>query len=151
MTEFQFVKTRDDLEKALYIRRNVFINEMGVNESIELDKFDTLDSQYKHILVLYNKKPVGTARCNLISDTELKIQRFCFLPEYRKSGFGKKLLDFIETEFSKEGYNYFFLEAKFSVHEFYEKCGYKKASDVFIEANVPHIKMEKEITRIDLL
>ena len=41
MTKFQFVKTHDDLEKALYIRRNVFINEMGVNESIELDKFDT--------------------------------------------------------------------------------------------------------------
>ncbi len=145
MTEFKFVKTQADLENALNIRRNVFINEMGVPESIELDELDTLTSQCKHILVLYNNEPVGTARCNLITDKKLKIQRFCFLPEYRKSGFGKTLLEFIETEFSKKGYNYFFLEAKFSVHEFYEKCGYKKVSDVFIEANVPHIKMEKEL------
>lgn len=145
MLEIKVIETNEDLKKALNIRRTVFINEMGVNESIELDEFDTLDSQCKHILVLYNKKPVGTARCNLISDSELKVQRFCFLPEYRNVGFGKLLLEFIEKEFSQIGYNYFFLEAKFSVHEFYEKCGYKKVSDVFIEANVPHIKMEKYI------
>lgn len=145
MTEFKFVKTQDDLEKALNIRRNVFINEMGVPESIELDEFDTLDSQCKHILVLYNGVAIGTARCNLISETQLKIQRFCFLPQYRKSGYGKLLLEFIEKEFENNGYKYFFLEAKFSVHEFYEKCGYKKVSDVFIEANVPHIKMEKSL------
>lgn len=151
MLEIKVIETNEDLKKALNIRRTVFINEMGVPESIEIDNFDTLTSQCKHILVLYNGQVVGTARCNLISATELKIQRFCFLSEYRKSGFGKKLLEFIEKEFSNIGYNYFFLEAKFSVHEFYEKCGYKKVSDVFIEANVPHIKMEKEITRIDLL
>lgn len=145
MIQFRFVKTQNDLEKALNIRRNVFINEMGVPESIELDEFDTLTSQCKHILVLCNNKPIGTARCNLISDTKLKIQRFCFLPEYRKSGFGKLLLEFIEKEFSNKGYNYFFLEAKFSVHKFYKKCGYKKVSDIFIEANVPHIKMEKSL------
>ncbi|MBR2875952.1 MAG: GNAT family N-acetyltransferase [Clostridia bacterium] len=145
MTEFKIVTTNDELEAALNIRRNVFINEMGVPENIELDEFDTPDSLCKHILVLYNKKAVGTARCNLISDKKLKIQRFCFLPEYRKSGLGKLLLEFIETTFSSEGYNYFFLEAKFSVQQFYEKCGYKTVSDIFIEANVPHIKMEKTI------
>ena len=143
MINFRIIKTTVDLENALRIRREVFVEEHNVPESIELDEFDTLDSQCKHILVLYNKKPVGTARCNLISDSELKVQRFCFLPEYRNVGFGKLLLEFIEKEFSQIGYNYFFLEAKFSVHEFYEKCGYKKVSDVFIEANVPHIKMEK--------
>ena len=40
MLEFKFVKTQNELESALDIRRNVFINEMGVPESIELDEFD---------------------------------------------------------------------------------------------------------------
>lgn len=148
MLEFKFVKTQNELESALDIRRNVFINEMGVPESIELDELDTLGSPCEHVLVLYNSKPVGTARCNLISDSELKIQRFCFLPQHRKNGFGKRLLEFIESEFSKRGFNYFYLEAKFAVYEFYEKCGYKKVSDVFIEANVPHVKMEKRLQRL---
>ena len=98
MLEFKFVKTQNELESALDIRRNVFINEMGVPESIELDELDTLGSPCEHVLVLYNSKPVGTARCNLISDSELKIQRFCFLPQHRKNGFGKRLLEFIEGE-----------------------------------------------------
>lgn len=145
MLEFKIVETNEDLKEALKIRRTVFIEEHNVPENIELDEFDILPSQCKHVLVLLNKKPIGTMRCNLVSPKNLKIQRFCFLPEYRKSGYGKLLLEFIEKEFSKKGYNHFFLEAKFSVYPFYEKCGYKKVSDVFIEANVPHVKMEKYI------
>ena len=76
MIQFQFVKTHDDLEKALYIRRNVFINEMGVPESIELDEFDTLDSQCMHILALYENKPIGTLRANLTIKDKVKFQRF---------------------------------------------------------------------------
>ena len=147
MLEFKFVKTQNELNAALDIRRNVFINEMGVPESIELDELDTLTSPCRHVLVLYNEKPIGTARCNLITANKLKIQRFCFLPQHRKNGFGKRLLEFIESEFSKRGFNYFYLEAKFSVYEFYEKCGYKKVSDVFTEANVPHVKMEKHYNK----
>lgn len=145
MTEIRFAKTQTDLETALNIRRTVFIEEFNVPEDIELDEFDSIDSRCEHILVLHKNAPVGTARCNLVSEGKLKIQRFCFLPEYRKNGFGKMLLNFIETEFTKRGYSYFFLEAKFSVHTFYEKCGYKKVGDVFPEANVPHIKMEKTL------
>lgn len=143
MLDFKLVKSQDDLEKALNIRRQVFINEMLVPESIEIDEFDVLSTKCLHILVLNENEPIGTARCNLTHENKVKIQRFCFLPEYRKNGFGKLLLEFIEKEFSQIGYNYFFLEAKFSVYEFYEKCGYKKVSDVFTEANVPHVKMEK--------
>ena len=145
MTEIRSEKTQTDLETALNIRRTVFIEEFNVPEDIELDEFDSIDSRCEHILVLHKNAPVGTARCNLVSEGKLKIQRFCFLPEYRKSGYGKKLLEFIENYLSKKGYNYFFLEAKFSVHPFYEKCGYKKVSDIFYEVNVPHVKMEKWI------
>ncbi len=147
MLEFKFVKTQNELESALDIRRNVFINEMGVPESIELDELDTLGSPCEHVLVLYDNKPIGTLRANLTIKDKVKIQRFCFLAEYRKLGFGKQLLEFAENELHKKGYKYFFLEAKFSVHPFYEKCGYKKVSDIFYEVNVPHVKMVKEYNK----
>lgn len=145
MIDFKIIKTQDDLQKALNIRKMVFVEEHNVPESIELDEFDTLDSNCLHILALYNNKPIGTLRANLTIKDKVKIQRFCFLPEYRKSGFGKQLLEFTENELIKKGYNYFFLEAKFSVHPFYEKCGYKRVSDIFYEVDVPHVKMEKHI------
>ncbi len=145
MLEIKIIETIEDLEKALKIRRKVFVEEHNVPESIELDEFDTLGVGCMHFLALYDNKPVGTLRANLTIKDTVKIQRFCFLPEYRKSGFGKLLLDFAEKELLTKGYKYFFLEAKFSVHPFYEKCGYKKVSDIFYEVNVPHVKMEKLI------
>lgn len=145
MLEIKVIETNEDLEKALKIRREVFVEEHNVPENIELDEFDTLESQCTHYLVSLDKKPIGTIRCNLVSGATVKVQRFCFLPEHRKSGFGRKLLEFIENDLSEKGYSYFFLEAKFSVYPFYEKCGYKKVSDIFYEVGVPHVKMEKFI------
>ena len=147
MLEIKIIETKDDLEKALNIRRTVFVHEHNVPEDIELDEFDTLDSGCVHVLALYDNKPIGTLRANLTIKDKVKIQRFCFLAEYRKLGFGKQLLEFAENELRKKGYNYFFLEAKFSVHPFYEKCGYKKVSDIFYEVNVPHVKMVKEYNK----
>lgn len=145
MVNFRIIESQDDLESALKIRREVFVEEHNVPESIELDKFDTLDSGCIHILALYNDLPIGTLRANLTIKDKVKIQRFCFLPEYRKHGFGKLLLEFAENELINKGYSYFFLEAKFAVHHFYEKCGYKRVSDIFYEVDVPHVKMEKHI------
>ena len=147
MLEIKIIETKDDLEKALNIRRTVFVQEHNVPEDIELDEFDTLDSGCVHVLALYDNKPIGTLRANLTIKDKVKIQRFCFLSEYRKLGFGKQLLEFAENELHKKGYKYFFLEAKFSVHPFYEKCGYKKVSDIFYEVNVPHVKMVKEYNK----
>ena len=143
MLNIKIIETNDDLEKALNIRRTVFVEEHKVPENIELDEFDSLDTGCVHFLALHNNKPIGTLRANLTNKDKVKFQRFCFLPEYRMHGFGKLLLEFAENELIKKGYTYFFLEAKFSVHQFYEKCGYKKISDIFYEVGVPHVKMEK--------
>lgn len=145
MLEIKIIETNEDLEKALKIRREVFVEEHNVPENIELDEFDTLEAGCMHFLALYDNKPFGTLRANLTIKDTVKIQRFCLLPECRKSGFGKQLLEFAEKVLLNQGYSYFFLEAKFSVYPFYEKCGYKKVSDIFYEVGVPHVKMEKFI------
>ena len=143
MLEIKVIETNEDLEKALKIRREVFVEEHNVPENIELDEFDILEASCMHFLALCDNKPIGTLRANLTIKDTVKIQRFCLLPEHRKSGFGKQLLEFAEEVLLKQGYKYFFLEAKFSVHPFYEKCGYKKAIAIFYEVGVPHVKMEK--------
>ena len=107
MLEIKIIKTTSDLEKALNIRRTVFVEEHSVPEDIELDEFDTLEADCLHFLALYNNKAIGTLRANLTIKDTVKIQRFCLLPEYRKSGFGKLLLDFAEKELFKKGFRIF--------------------------------------------
>ena len=38
------------------------------------------------------------------------------------------------------------LDAKFEVRGFYAACGCRAVSGVFLEANVPHVKMEKPLS-----
>ena len=64
MLEIKIIETKDDLEKALNIRRTVFVHEHNVPEDIELDEFDTLDSGCVHVLALYDNK-LNTSTCRI--------------------------------------------------------------------------------------
>ena len=44
------------------------------------------------------------------------------------------------------GFRVMELDAKYEARAFYEKCGFRAVSGIFIEANVPHIRMEKALT-----
>lgn len=136
---------KDILERCLEIRDKVFSVEKGVPKEIEVDKFDCLNESCSHFLISYQNKDAGTIRCLHISNDIAKIQRFCFLKEYRGLGFGKSVIEYIENYYKKQGFATIEMDAKYEVCGFYEKCGYKKVSDIFIEANIKHIKMMKKI------
>lgn len=133
------------LERCLNVRSEVFIIEKGVPKEIEVDNYDTLNEQCNHFLLKYNGIDVGAIRCLHISADAIQIQRLCFLKEYRKLGLGRTVIEYIENYYGNQGVTEVRLDAKYEVSGFYEKCGYKKISDIFIEANIEHIKMMKEI------
>lgn len=139
------VETSDDLEKCLNIRNQVFTVEKGVPRAIEVDSFDTLDSQCDHFLILKNNQRCGTLRCMSVDDESVKVQRFCILQDFRGLGIGKVAMEFIENYYKEKGKSKIQMDSKYSVYRFYEKCGYRQISDVFIEANIGHIKMIKDI------
>lgn len=138
------VNDNDKLKKCLKIREEVFTNEKGVPKEIENDKYDLLSNEYEHFLIVLDNKEVGTLRCNIEKEKEVIIQRFCILKEYRRLGLGRKTLEYIENYYKKSK-EIIKMDAKYEVSGFYEKCGYKKISDVFIEANIKHIKMIKSL------
>ena len=145
MIKMKVAENSAELERCLEIRRRVFIEEKGVSPDIEIDEHDRLGGEYKHFIVSNNEADVGTARCVKTSENSVQVQRFCVLAELRGRGFGKAVMELIEDYYKDKGINKIELHAKYSVHKFYEKCGYKKVSDIFVEADVEHIKMEKEI------
>lgn len=133
------------LERCLEIRNTVFCVEKGVPREIEVDEHDCLSEICNHFLIRYEENDAGAIRCLYTSSDTIRIQRLCFLKEYRGLGLGKALIEYIEAYYRNRGITKITLDSKYEVSGFYEKCGYKKISDVFIEANVEHIKMMKEI------
>ena len=72
-------------EWASSIRRSVFVQEQGIDESEEWDEHDSVST---HVLAWLGDKPVGTARLL----PEGKIGRMAVLPEFRSQGIGSAML-----------------------------------------------------------
>ena len=71
--------------------------------------------------------PAGYA-CGLIMPDQCEVQRVCVLPEYRRHGFGERLMNELRTAFEASGACSVFLEVRSSnipARSLYEKLGYR--------------------------
>ncbi len=131
------------LHRHLKIRNDVFITEKGVPISIEIDEYDCICEKCSHYLVTVDGVDAAAFRCLDIGGGIIKLQRFCVCKNFRNSGVGSAAIEYIEKFYRRAGMKKIVMDAKFEASGFYEKCGYKKVSAVFMEADVEHIKMEK--------
>ena len=142
--ESKIATTREELMSAIEIRKEVFVKEQGVPVYAEIDEFDTLDGQCKHILVYYNQEPVGTGRIRPVGGVG-KLERICILKPYRKYGLGKVIINALEEIAKEMGLLKVKLHGQKHAEGFYNKLGYQTASDVFIQDGIPHVLMTKEL------
>ena len=133
--DIKIVESDKELQACLSIRRDVFIIEQKIPESIELDDHK-IDAKY--FLATLSEKPVGTARYRKLSDG-IKLERFAVLGSARKLGVGSALVDFVLKDLKDEKTIY--LNAQESVITFYKKLGFDSVGNIFYEAEIPHQKM----------
>lgn len=126
---------KEHLELSLQLRTEVFVNEQGVDATLE---FDGKDGEARHYLVYQNDKAVGTARWRR-TDKGIKLERFAILSGLRSLGIGKVLLDAIMKELSQE--NNVYLHAQESAVRFYLKNNFSVIGEAFTEADIVHYKM----------
>ncbi|MBK6546552.1 MAG: GNAT family N-acetyltransferase [Saprospiraceae bacterium] len=76
-------------------------------------------------------------------DLKLKMRQVVVSKQYQFIGFGKILVFEAEQWAILNGYSEIILHARDTAIPFYEKCGYQKIEDSFIEVNILHWKMSK--------
>ena len=131
-------EVKDLSELAFSIRRKVFVVEQGVDPNLEYDKED----QANHYLLLLAGRPIATARWR---ETEkgIKLERFAVLPEFRNRGFGEIILaEVLEDVRSMEKTVYLHSQAR--AVPFYERNGFFKEGEMFVEAGIEHYYMKLE-------
>ncbi len=140
MLTFKIIKNELPLE-ARFIREEVFVKEQGFKE-----EFDSIDNFATHILAFKDNKAVGTARFfHSVKENKYLIGRLAVLKEYRKQNIGKEILKVIEEELKKVSINKVYLASQKRAVIFYEKCGYIKEGDYFLDEHYPHIWMYKNL------
>lgn len=130
------------LQQAFIIRKQVFIEEQGVPESEEIDKWE---HQAVHFLALYKGKPGGTARLRFLLDGTGKVERVAVLKSMRGNGLGHSLMQGIEDYARQRDIKELKLHAQVQALDFYRKSDYKEEGAVFLDAGIEHMEMRKKI------
>jgi len=139
---YKMVETSSELERALEVRRAVFVEEQGVEKEIE---YDGRDIEAEHIIVTCGELTIGTARVRFPATGRAKIERMAVLPLFRCRGVGRGMLSALTVAFREQRIESIVLHAQNPVVAFYETCGYRVTSAPFIEANIKHVVMEKSL------
>jgi predicted GNAT family N-acyltransferase len=136
------ISSEAELSAALDIRREVFIDEQGVPEGLELDG---RDEEATHFLARRNGEPVGTARLRDHGDGVAKVERVAVREPYRGEGWGERLMATVESRAREAGYERVRLAAQVPVVGFYERLGYEVVGETFEDAGIPHRSMVKSL------
>jgi predicted GNAT family N-acyltransferase len=148
MVEVHVAETAAEREDAIAIRKTVFIEEQDVPEHLELDG---RDQECLHFVAYDGDDPVGAARLRPLEDTgdagvtTAKVERVAVLEGRREEGIGEATMATLESTARRRGFEQLILHAQTHVEGFYSRLGYETTSDVFEEAGIPHVEMEKSL------
>lgn len=122
----------DDIRR---IRQTVFVEEQGIDPTLEWDSLDALAS---FVIATHNTAgPVGTARFF----NSGKIGRMAVLKDWRNQGIGRDMLAKIVEQTRAAGNTTLHLSAQQSAIPFYEKNGFCCQGDTYYEAGILHQNM----------
>lgn len=136
--------TRDTLSEtyldAVAIRNTVFVKVQGVPRSVDIDANEAY--------VLYDDKGQATATVRLLPNidlTQVTLQRMAVLDNYQGQGLGSILLKEAEDFAQEQGFKSISLHAQLRVLKFYLNNGYQEVGQIFEEAGIQHITVEKSL------
>ena len=104
------------------------------------------EAQQLHFgLIADDDQLVACALVVPIVDHHVKFRQMAVDDDQQGKGFGARLISAIECQLVSRGIRSVELHARSSVHQFYEKQGYRKSGVEFIEVGIPHWKMTKDL------
>ena len=125
-------------KEAYLIRQQVFIQEQGVPEDMELDEHDP---SAKHALAYQDDLCVGTGRLVRLDSHYAQIGRMAVLSAFRSQGIGKAILSCLIALAKAEGVSILMLHSQVSAIPFYAKLGFIAEGSIYDEAGIPHRNM----------
>ena len=117
------------------VRRQVFIEEQAVPESLE---WEALDPDCDWFVARRDEEIVGVARLT----PEGRIGRMAVLPAWRGRGVGSALLRAALDRARERGFRAVVLSAQVHAMPFYARFGFTPVGPEYLDAGIPHRKMQ---------
>jgi predicted GNAT family N-acyltransferase len=145
--EVRWSESPADREGAFGVRRAVFMDEQGYTEEQE---FDAADARAMHALALADGEVVGTARLVLERDDlgqAAVVGRVAVLPPHRGRGVGSALVAFVVRNAAVMGPYVVLAGAQVRALGFWERLGFQRTGEGYMDFHVPHEWMELRLDR----
>lgn len=103
MSPLRFFTAEDpDMARVRAIRRQVFVQDLGVPEQQEFDAADLPGADTVYALLTAEGSPLGTGRLQGAAEN-YKIGRIAFLPAARRQGSGRRLVTALVRRAAEQG------------------------------------------------
>ena len=128
--------------ESVELRRRVLRKPLGLDFSPqEL----AAEKEQFHLAVLEQGKVCGVALLVVLSSRSAKVRQVALDLPWQGRGLGRRLMEFVESFALQKGIQILELHSREAVVPFYEKLGYKKVGNRFVEVGIPHWKMTKDL------
>jgi len=130
----------DNFQYVKDIRTSVFVDEQGIDSSLEFDRFDKVAAPALFALLEDEGAAAATARL-VLTEKGYKLGRVAVLKEFRGMGYGDAVVrTLLEKAFSL-GAQEVFMDAQNHAVPFYEKIGFKIVGGEITDRGLNHIQM----------
>lgn len=132
--------TDEDKAACYQLRHEVFVDEQNVPVEMEIDAHDETDAE--HFLGCLNNQPAAAGRLVFLLDY-VKLGRLVVAKQYRGNSYGAIMMTaMIQHAASKRQKQKLVLDAQIQALKFYEKLGFHAVGPQFLDAGIPHRRME---------
>lgn len=108
-------------------------------EQLEKEKDDILIGAFEH------QELIGCCVLTHHDKEMLQLRQMAVNTGIQAKGVGKKILEYAEQTALAHGYSILMMHARDTAIGFYQKCGYEKEGNEFIEVSIPHYQMAKRL------
>jgi len=131
-----------DYQKMVELRKQILRQPLGLGfteEELENEKWEILIAAFDEDLIM------GCCVLTRIDNETIRLRQMAVLDTVQGKGIGASIMGFAENIARDKGYQYIIMHARNTAIGFYEKFGYKPKGIEFVEVNLPHQVMEKEL------
>jgi ribosomal protein S18 acetylase RimI-like enzyme len=131
-----------EYHQMVKLREDVLRRPLGLGFDME-----ELESEKENMLIAAFEDETILGCCMLVEKDPktVRLRQMAVLNDLQGKGIGRALMNFAENIARDRGYKILSMHARKNAIGFYEKMGYKVASEEFTEVTIPHYVMEKKL------
>lgn len=131
-----------EYKETLQLRENVMRKPLGLLLSAEDVKDDNVRT---HIGGYCNGVLICACSFKIIHRKIAHLYSVCVKQEFQNRGVGQQLMHFTEKYVKLHGAARLYVEGRKSAKKFYQKCGFSPCGSEYIDMNILHQDMRKDI------